>query len=123
MASRLAENSEKGFKDAQTYDRYRPSYPRETVDLIFNLLKQGDRPQDGLHLVDLAAGTGKLTELMAAYGVATSIVAVEPHNEMREVLRLKNLTGVSVLDSRADDMNGIQSGWADGITSAQASLS
>ncbi|MEA2248050.1 MAG: hypothetical protein QOH46_2579 [Solirubrobacteraceae bacterium] len=68
-----------GFaRSADAYERARPEYPAEAVAWLTERL--GLRP--GRQVVDLAAGTGKLTRPLAATGA--DVVAVEPVAEMRE---------------------------------------
>jgi SAM-dependent methyltransferase len=77
---------------AQEYDRGRPGWP---ADAISGLLERfGART-----VLDLAAGTGKLTELLAAS--ADEVVAVEPVDEMRGVLE-QRLPGVHALAGSAE---------------------
>jgi ubiquinone/menaquinone biosynthesis C-methylase UbiE len=61
---------------AEAYDRARPSYPVEAVTDAL-----GPPP---LHILDLGAGTGKLTRVVAAAGY--QVVAVDPDAGMLEVL-------------------------------------
>ena len=61
---------------AEAYDRARPSYPVEAVTDAL-----GPPPQ---HILDLGAGTGKLTRVVAAAGY--EVVAVDPDEGMLEVL-------------------------------------
>jgi SAM-dependent methyltransferase len=61
---------------ADAYDRARPSYPVEAVTDAL-----GPPPQ---HILDLGAGTGKLTRVVLAAGF--DVVAVDPDNGMLEVL-------------------------------------
>lgn len=61
---------------ADVYDRSRPSYPVEAVRYVL---------ADGAtRVLDLAAGTGKLTGVLLDLGL--DVVAVEPTPEMRELL-------------------------------------
>jgi len=65
---------------AAAYERGRPDYPRELLDW---LVARGDVARDRT-VVDLGAGTGKLTRLLAGHGAR--VVAVEPLAEMRAEL-------------------------------------
>jgi SAM-dependent methyltransferase len=68
----------RGFaRSAGAYDRARPEYPPEAVGWLAERLRLGA----GRTVVDLAAGTGKLTRPLAATGAA--VIAVEPVAEMR----------------------------------------
>src|SRR4051795_1862796 len=65
----------RGFASAaDRYDRGRPGYPPEVVDLL------GLAP--GARVLDLAAGTGKLTRVLREAGL--DVVPVEPLPRMRE---------------------------------------
>jgi ubiquinone/menaquinone biosynthesis C-methylase UbiE len=61
---------------AREYDRGRPGYPREAIDWIL-----GTHP---IEVLDLGAGTGKLTDAVLAAG--HDVLVVEPLAEMRELL-------------------------------------
>jgi SAM-dependent methyltransferase len=65
---------------ADVYDRARPSYPPEAVDWL--LARTGIGLGDTI--IDLGAGTGKLTRLLAPSGA--NVVAVEPIPEMRALI-------------------------------------
>lgn len=71
-------------------DLARPSYPDDAVAWLIE--KLGIKP--GRQILDLAAGTGALTALLADVGA--DIVAVEPVASMRDRLRAR-LPGVPVL--------------------------
>jgi len=75
------------------YQRGRPSYPRAAIDWLL-----GEPP---LTVLDLGAGTGKLSEAVLAAG--HSVIAVEPLAEMREVLRA-TLPQLQTLDGRAEQL-------------------
>lgn len=68
---------------AELYDRARPSYPAAVVDELveFAELRPGDR------VLEVGAGTGKLTCLLAARGLA--VLALEPSAAMGEIARAK----------------------------------
>jgi SAM-dependent methyltransferase len=114
-----------GFRDASSYDAHRPSYPPSAVSSLLDHL--GVAGRTGARIVEIGAGTGKFTELLLAAGreEAFDIVAVEPHEEMREQLRRKNLDAVGggklkIVDGDAVRM-GVDDGWADACIAAQVS--
>jgi SAM-dependent methyltransferase len=81
----------RGFEAAAAlFERSRPDYPDEAVDLLVRLL--------GLHagrtLLDLGAGTGKFSRLAAARGAA--VLALEPAAAM-----IRQAAGPGVLAVRA----------------------
>lgn len=65
---------------AAAFERGRPDYPRALLDW---LVGRGDVAKDRA-VVDLGAGTGKLTRLLVGHGAR--VVAVEPLPEMRAEL-------------------------------------
>lgn len=98
-----------GFsRAAGAYERGRPDYPQAAVDWLARELDL--RP--GVTVVDLAAGTGKLTRALLPTGA--TVVAVEPVAEMRALIE-----GAETLDGRADAMP-FPDEWADAVTVAQA---
>jgi SAM-dependent methyltransferase len=87
------------------YERYRPEYPAEAVEWLIDGLGIGP----GTTVVDLAAGTGKLTRQLVPSGA--TVIAVEPLEEMRAqlveaVLRVEVLAGsaeaIPLADASAD---------------------
>jgi SAM-dependent methyltransferase len=68
-----------GFsRSAKAYERGRPGYPAEAVELFVSRLRPGAT------VLDLAAGTGALTRPLLETGL--EVVAVEPVAEMRAAL-------------------------------------
>jgi ubiquinone/menaquinone biosynthesis C-methylase UbiE len=63
---------------AGEYERARPDYPRAAVERLAAEL----RIETGSRLLDLGAGTGKLTRMLAPLGAR--VVAAEPLSSMRE---------------------------------------
>jgi SAM-dependent methyltransferase len=62
---------------ARDYDRYRPGYPSEGIEWVLGSHR--------LRVLDLAAGTGRLTRSLVELG--HDVVAVEPDEQMIDVLR------------------------------------
>ena len=78
---------------AQEYDRGRPDYPPAAVGALAAEL--GLRP--GSRVLDLAAGTGKLTRALVLHGL--DVVAVEPQAPLRDILQS---SGAEVLEGVAE---------------------
>ena len=68
---------------AESYERGRPEYPPAVAEALAAELALGP----GTAVLDLAAGTGKLSGALLAAGL--DVVAVEPQAPMREVLAAK----------------------------------
>ena len=97
---------------AGAYERGRPDYPQDAVDALVQALALGP----GTTVVDLGAGTGKLTRLLVPTGAR--VVAVEPLAGMRDVLG-HALPHLEVLDGTAHAMP-LPDGSADSVVAAQA---
>jgi SAM-dependent methyltransferase len=87
----------RGFADAVVYERGRPGYPAAAVERIVSRFDL--RP--GRTVLDLAAGTGKLTRLLVPSGA--NVIAVEPLLEMRKELE-QRVPGVVTLAGTAERM-------------------
>jgi SAM-dependent methyltransferase len=93
---------------ADIYERARPGYPEAAVDWLL--------PEGAQTVIDLGAGTGKLTRSLAAKGL--EVLAVEPLAEMRANLA-SALPDVRVLDGTAEAIP-LPDASVDAITVAQA---
>ena len=81
-------NASRSFgRIADLYERLRPTYPAGALDAVL--------PADARRVVDVGAGTGKLTAVLVARGL--DVIAVEPDDRMRAVLTAT----VSQADARA----------------------
>jgi SAM-dependent methyltransferase len=92
-------------RSADAYERGRPGYPDAAIRFLVERLPPAAR------VLDLAAGTGKLTRPLLAAGV--EVIAVEPVDEMRALL-----PGVA-LDGTAEAIP-LEDGAVDGVTVGQA---
>jgi SAM-dependent methyltransferase len=119
MSPEVVPRVESGFANALNYDAYRPSYPQESVDNLFGALRVLGLTK--ARLLDLGAGTGKLTEQLIAKAEGYDIVAVDPHPQMLEFLVQKRLPRVRAIKGTASNMAVIETGWADAIVVAQVS--
>ncbi len=82
---------------ADDYERGRPDWPPAVLDMVMDGL--GLTPASTV--LDVAAGTGKLTRLLAARFTRT--IAVEPLEPMRRVLAAE-VPGVEVRDGTAEQL-------------------
>jgi SAM-dependent methyltransferase len=96
-------------RSPSTYERARPDYSPAAVEFLAARLGLGP----GRTVLDLAAGTGKLTRPLLATGA--EVVAVEPVAEMRAGLP----AAARVLDGTAEAIP-LAAGGADAVTVGQA---
>jgi len=102
----------RGFAAAGRYERGRPDYPAAAIAAIAE--RCGLRP--GRTVLDLAAGTGKLTRLLVPTGAA--VLAVEPVPEMRAELE-RRVRGVAALGGTAERIP-LADRYVDAVTIGQA---
>jgi SAM-dependent methyltransferase len=81
---------------AELYDRRRPTYPEALIDDLVGWASEG---ADAPRALEIGAGTGKATRLVAARGVA--VLAIEPSPDMAAVARrtTEGLGDVVVVES------------------------
>jgi SAM-dependent methyltransferase len=84
-------------RGAEDYEAGRPGYPRAAVELIGAELGVGRAGPNAI--LDLAAGTGKLTRELGVLGA--EVIAVEPVAAMRAQLQ-RAVPGVRVLNGTAE---------------------
>lgn len=93
---------------ADVYEASRPGYPADAVSWLVR--------DDQLHIVDVGAGTGKLTRALAATG--REVLAVDPSPQMLGVLRA-SVPGVETLVGKGERLP-IPDESVDAVTYAQA---
>jgi SAM-dependent methyltransferase len=101
-----------GFNDPGDYEAARPSYPPDAVAWFVDHL----RLAPGRLVADVAAGTGKLTRLLAPSGA--NLLAVEPVPGMRATFR-RLLPDVPLVAATAEALS-FAAASLDAITVAQA---
>lgn len=108
MTSSPQERSLSFGSAAAAYERGRPSYPPEAIDWLL--------PAGAHDVLDLGAGTGKLTTRLVERGLA--VVAVDPIAEMLEVLRT-SLPATRALLGTAEEIP-LEDNSVDAVLVAQA---
>ena len=93
---------------AAAYERGRPSYPPEAIDWLL--------PAGARDVLDLGAGTGKLTTRLVERGL--DVVAVDPIPDMLEVLRA-SLPDTPALEGTAEEIP-LEDNSVDAVLVAQA---
>ena len=104
----------RGFEDAgERYERGRPDYPPAAIEW---LLARLELPRPGARVLDVGAGTGKLTRPLLERGV--EVIAVEPVEGMRALLRRT----APAADLRAGQAEALPlaDGEVDGVVAGQA---
>lgn len=92
---------------APDYERGRATYPEDAVRWIAG---------DSRRIVDLGAGTGKLTRALTAY--APEVIALEPQHRM--ALRLRDVAPTALVSCSTAEALPLRSRWAEVVTVAQA---
>jgi SAM-dependent methyltransferase len=103
----------RGFDTAaEAYERGRPEYPEAAIAHLVRRLAIGP----GRRVVELGAGTGKLTRALRPYGA--TLLPVEPSPGMRKVFR-REVPGLRVRVGTAEAIP-LPSGSADAVVAGQA---
>jgi SAM-dependent methyltransferase len=97
---------------AEIYERSRPGYPREALEWLAEVLDL----REGRTVLDLGAGTGKLTRQLRETGV--KVIAVEPGDAMRAQLE-QAVPEVEALRGSAEEIP-LDDGSVDAIAVGQA---
>jgi SAM-dependent methyltransferase len=109
----IHEAAQQGYSnESSTYQRGRPEYPAE----LLGWLERDLGVSAGADVVDLGAGTGKFTRLLARLGA--NVTAIEPVDAMRERL-VQAVSGVRALPGSAESMP-LGDASVDAVACAQA---
>jgi SAM-dependent methyltransferase len=109
----IHQSAARGFAaGADAYERGRPAYSSEAIERLVSELRIGP----GSRVLDLAAGTGKLTRQLLPTGA--DLVAVEPVAEMRAKLAAL-APNVQALDGTAEEIP-LPGGSVDAVLVGQA---
>jgi SAM-dependent methyltransferase len=110
---RLHPSAAIGFqRGVDEYERGRPDFPTDAIDMLHGWLGL----VRGRTLLELGAGTGKLTAMLAPSGVR--VVAIEPVAAMREALA-RNVPNIQIVDGLAEELP-LEADSIDAAVAAQA---
>lgn len=124
-ADQLARRASSFGTAAARYAAHRPDYPADGIRWILALAPERDDRPEPLTVLDLGAGTGKLTRQLAGLtggsgrvGGPMNVVAVEPDEQMLAELR-RQLPGVTAMQGSAEAIP-LPDGSVDAVISGQA---
>jgi SAM-dependent methyltransferase len=98
-------------QEAQSYDAYRPRYPREAVEWVLEAARRNVHD-----VADVGAGTGALTALLVSMGL--DVTAFDADGQMLEQLR-HSVPGVTTIVAPAEQLT-LDDASVDMVTIAQA---
>lgn len=93
MSNKRSQQAASFDRAAEVYEKARPEYPAEAIDWLV--------PADAKTVLDLGAGTGKLTRALASRGL--EVFAVDPSPKMLDQLR-EAVPGATVSVGTAEDI-------------------
>lgn len=114
----IADVAQTGFASSYAYDTHRPSYPPDAVEEFLDVLEI--RSHQGAAILDLGAGTGKFTQLLAERPERYEVLAIEPHDGMRAELEKKSLKNVRVHKGTAEQIEDVADQSQQAVVVAQA---
>jgi ubiquinone/menaquinone biosynthesis C-methylase UbiE len=107
---------------AADYARYRPDYPVDGIKWVLTpVIERHNSQKTPVKVLDLGAGTGKLTAQLASLDAGAgpmSVTAVEPDPQMLAELR-RQLPGVEAIAGRAEEIP-LPDGSFDAVLAGQA---
>ncbi len=101
-------NEQKFTGKADLYEKFRPSYPDELIDFLYEKARCEQ-------VADIGAGTGKFTRCLLKK--PWSVIAVEPNADMRGIL--EQIDGIKVVNAPAEN-TGLEDNSVGLVTAAQA---
>ena len=70
------------FTEVAKYYHNRPAYSSMILEKLIRCINDNNLPLDKLQIVEVGAGTGKLTKMLSSFGA--NVIAIEPNDNMRE---------------------------------------
>ena len=113
MTQTIHQAASKGYQTAgDSYDKGRPEYPEEAIQFLVRELDI----TNGKSILDLGAGTGKFTKLIAQTGA--NVIAVEPVEGMRK--KFSELLPLIPISSGTAESIPLEASSIDTVVVAQA---
>lgn len=108
-------NKERFSNRVDSYLKYRPSYPKEAVDYLYDFVGLRSNGK----IADIGSGTGIFSKLLLERG--SSVIAVEPNQAMREAAeqRLRSNPNFQTMSGSAES-TGLPDHSVESIVCAQA---
>ena len=70
------------FTEVAKYYHNRPAYSSMILEKLIRCINDTNLPLEELQIVEVGAGTGKLTKMLSSFGA--KVIAIEPNDNMRE---------------------------------------
>lgn len=106
------------FTEVAKYYYNRPAYSALLIEKLIKCINDLDKPINKIKVVEVGAGTGKLTKMLANFGL--DIIAVEPNDAMREEgIKYTKNTSIKWQSGSGEDTN-IDSNSADWVIMASS---
>ncbi|STQ86505.1 class I SAM-dependent methyltransferase [Helicobacter muridarum] len=106
------------FTEVAKHYHNRPAYSSMLLEKLLRCVNDSNKPVQTLRVVDVGAGTGKLTKMLANFGL--KVYAVEPNDNMRQE-GIKYTQNTSICWSKGSGENtGIESNFADWVIMASS---
>ena len=106
------------FTQVAKYYHNRPAYSAMLLEKLIRCINDSNKPLQSLQIVEVGAGTGKLTKMLANFGL--QVVAVEPNDNMREEgIKYTQNTQIQWQKGSGEE-TGIDSNFADWVLMASS---
>ena len=106
------------FTQVAKHYHNRPAYSPMLLEKLIACINDGQKNLKDLQIVEVGAGTGKLTKMLSEFGM--QVLAVEPNDEMREEgIAYTKDTNIKWQKGSGEE-TGVQSGIADWVIMASS---
>ncbi|TLD88191.1 class I SAM-dependent methyltransferase [Helicobacter sp. MIT 05-5294] len=106
------------FTQVAKHYHNRPAYSPMLLSKLIACINDTQKPLENLQIVEVGAGTGKLTKMLSEFGM--QVIAVEPNDNMREE-GITYTKGTNIKWQKGSgEETGVQSGIADWVIMASS---